>query len=161
MITAAQTRDVMLIPPQVIRDAADWAGSYGSSAPNSVDTTGYAFCTIRVAIGSIDAAMESLEVMAGPAAASGADDSTFALVAGAEASGSSGAGRLPQDDDDEKYVYFDIDCRKLGANRHLALEARAGNGAAGTYLFAEARLSRADEVPTTAADRNAAWVLTN
>lgn len=150
----------MIVPPQLIRDAADWDGSYGSSNPHSVDTLGFTHCTIKVFTGSIDAAMTALRVLSGAAAASGADDSSYAEVTGAVASGSTGSGRLPQADDDEEYFFFDIDLRNDDIGRYLVLDATAGNGATGTYLFAEAVLSGAEEAPSNATERGAAWALT-
>ncbi len=64
---------------------------------------------------------------------------------------------LPAADDDNKLFLFFVDKRKC--KRYLKLVATAGDGTAGTYASAMARLSRAKIGPSTAAEWGADQVL--
>ena len=72
------------------------------------------------------------------------------------AAGTTGDGRIPQDDDDDKIFGFMIDLK--GRKRYINLDATAGNGALGTYMAALAILSRAEESANTTTERGLAGI---
>lgn len=159
MIAQTQTKVVPIIFPAAIVDADDPVGAFGDANPVSVDTIGFARADIYFVVGATDIAMTALGVYSGPAAASGADDATYAAITGLQASGSSGDGRLPQADDDNKVFHFGLDLRNDDIKQFLALDATAGDGAAGTFSAAYCVLSRGEESPSTDADRGVEWGL--
>jgi hypothetical protein len=151
------TKVVALIQPQAIVDNDDPVGAYGDDNPLSVDTLGYGKCDIYVQIGATDIAMTALAAYHGTAAASGADDTDYAVVTGGAFSGSTGASRLPQADDDNTFFHIGLDLD--GLDRYIALDATCGNGSAGTFISAFAVLSEPDVHPNTATERGIAGEL--
>ena len=144
MIPTMATKLVSITPPAAIVDAASYTTA-------SVDTLGYDYARINVYLGATDIDMTALKIQESDD--DGSSDA-YADVTGLVASGATGDGRLPQDDDDNKFFSFFIDLR--GRKRYLDLVATAGNGAAGTFLAAWAELSRAKEGPQTAAQQGLA-----
>ncbi len=77
--------------------------------------------------------------------------SGHADVSGLAASGATGDGRLPQDDDDNKLFAFFIDLR--GRKRYIDVTATAGDGTTGTFMAATYEPCRPKETPVSAADQ--------
>lgn len=140
MIHALDTKLVQIIAPQVIADNAEWVGSKGST-PVEVDTKGFRFARIIVMLGATDITMSVLKLWECDTAGG-----TYAAVTGGDFTAA-----LPSDTDDNKFFAINVNLR--ARKRFLELEATAGNGSAGTYLVAWAELSRAEEIPNTAAER--------
>lgn len=158
MIHTQNMKVVKVIAPAAIVDADDPVGAYGDANPVSIDTLGYHYLDIYVMLGATDIDMTALGVFAGDVAAAGADDTDFAAVTGAVFSGTTGEGRIPQDDDDGKIFHVGI-ANPATYGRYFALDATCGDGTAGTYITAWAVLSRADESPNTATARGFAGEL--
>lgn len=141
---------VNVIPPVAIKDNASWTTT-------QIDTLGYDYCTIVVNLGATDIAAAALKVQE-----SDTDGSNFAdvtgLVYGTSTDALSGStSALPTAGNDDKIFAFEIDL--AGRKRYLDLVATAGNGTAGTYASAIAILSRADNTPRTATERNLTGLL--
>jgi hypothetical protein len=136
------------IYPGPIVDDDSPVGAFADANPNSVDSSDHRHALVLVHLGATDIAMSSLAVYAGPAAASGASDATYAKITGAELTGAA----LPQADDDNKTFAFSIDLRAI-SNPFLALDAVCGNGTSGTYVTAEVLLGRSKEELVSATDR--------
>ena len=138
MIEAQNKRVVVIVPPQARVDGAAFTTAI-------IDTLGARYVAIYVALGDIDAALAALKVQESDAAnMAGATDVPGADFAVAPAA-------LPGAGDDNKVFAFFIDMR--GRKRYLDLAMNAGDGAAGTFAFAWAELSRLAEMPRTAAQR--------
>lgn len=117
-----------------------------SATATEIDTRGYDYCTIVVALGATDIAMTVLKVQS--ATASGG---TFADITGATFAGGSGVGgatlALPSATDDNQVLVFQIDMR--GKEPFLRLVATFGDGVAGGFIAATAVLTRAGVSPAT------------
>lgn len=148
-----------IINNAVITDADDPVGAYGDANPVSVDTLGWSRADIIVRLGASDIDMTALGVYSGNVVASGADDTDFAAVTGLQASGATGVGRIPQDDDDNKTFRFSIDLKNDDIGRYLCLDATAGDGSAGSYITALCILSEPNEAPSTDTEAGVAWTL--
>src|SRR5262249_3144925 len=107
-----------------------------------------AFCTILVILGATDIAMAALKVQQSDASGSGY----------ADVSGLDYAAALPGAGADNTIYAFDIDLR--GKKRYLDVVATGGDGAAGAYFTVIAILSKAEQLPTTVAQRGLAATLT-
>lgn len=121
----------------------------------SIDTRGFDYCEIVAYLGTTDIALTALKVQDSD------DDSTYADVDGLDMDGDTDiegtAAVLPSATDDDNFIVFQIDCR--GRKRYLDLVATFGDGTAGGWLHAFARLSRAKELPSTNAEYGAETVL--
>lgn len=152
------TQNMKIVPvcfPQAIVDADDPVGAYGDTNPVSVNVAGWKRADVYAVVGATDIAMTAFAVYAGDVAASGADDADYALIPGAAASGSTGDGRLPQADDDNKVFHIGIDHPEQ-YGQYLAVDATCGDGSAGTFVTIFVVLSRGDETPSTLAGRGLA-----
>lgn len=111
-----------------------------------IDTRGYEYCTIAVALGATDIAMTALKVQS--CATSGG---SYADITGATFNGGSGMGgatlALPSSTDDGQVCVFQIDLR--GKDPFLKVVATFGDGTVGGYVAAVAILSRASISPVT------------
>ena len=132
---------VNIIPPGDVVDNA----AYTSTV---VDTAGFDAVAFVVNTGFTDIALATLKVQESDAKTdattldSGAD--VTGLVWGTSTNPDTGStSDLPSDTDDNKtfVAYVDTRARK----RYLQLQATAGNGTTGTYLAANAILSKAGE----------------
>lgn len=141
---------VNVIPPVAIKDNASWTTT-------QIDTKGYNYCTIVVTLGATDIAMAALKVQESDTDGSNFGDVT-GLVFGTSTDALSGStSALPTAAQDDKIFVFEINL--AGRKRYLDLVATAGNGTAGTYAAAIAILSRADNAPRTATERNITGLL--
>lgn len=146
MITTDKIKVVPVVFPQAIDDDDAPVGAFADGAPRSVDRQGFDHALVIVTLGETDIAVASLGVYSGPAAASGASDSTYALITGAALTGAA----LPSATDDNKLFGFSIDLRALN-NRYLAVDIVMGNGSAGGFTTCHVLLTRGDEIEATAA----------
>ena len=115
----------------------------------TVDTIGFNKCRIKVLIGDIDATMAVFKVAE-------SDDSGMSGEADITATvfGGTGNPALPTASDDNKVYLIHLDLK--GRRRYLDLKLTTGNGAAGTFLTAEAELYEGLNVPNSAAEQGAA-----
>lgn len=143
MIHEQNTKTVMLIQPQAIKDNTEWVGSNGST-PVNLDTQGFNYLTVYFALGATDIAMTELSIYESDSSASG-----YTVI---DATDSAANSVLPAADDDNKIYAFRI---PLGGSRkrYFRIEAIPGDGTSGSYAVAWAVLSRADQAPNTAAER--------
>jgi hypothetical protein len=138
MIQALRQKFVAITPPGAIVDNAGYTTA-------AIDTKGFAFLTILVALGATDIAMAGLK-----AQESDASDMTGAADISGAVGGTDFA--LPGATDDNKFVAININL-KGNRKRYIDLVATAGDGTAGTYLTAIAILSRSQEEPNSATER--------
>jgi len=144
MIHMQNTKIAQMVAPAAIVDNDDPVGARGDANPVSVDTNGYDYASVYLHIGATDIAVTS-SVYEGDSVASGADDSDFTAITGADFGAAAAA------DEDNGFWVCHIDLR--GRKRHLLLECLVGDGTAGAFVTAFCILSRGKEAPTTAAER--------
>lgn len=142
------TKTINVTPPTAILDDA-------SAATTSINTVGYAYCQIWVALGASDVAMAALKVQEADAD-SGYGDIVGTRV-GTDTDTFGAATTLPSSTADNNLYCFDIDLR--GRKAWLDLVATAGNGSTGTYISAWAILARSADGIATAAERGAATIM--
>lgn len=139
MIPVLANKYVMICPPQSVNGTA--------ATTTSIDTKGWRHCQIIVFLGAIGAAdLDALKVQ--ESNDDGSSD-TYADITGLVTSGTTGNGRIPQDDDDNKMFAFNISL--LGRERYLDLVLDPG--AVATLVCAVAILSRGEEGPDSVTDR--------
>lgn len=153
MIHSQAVKVVNVTPPAAILDNA-------SAATTVIDCKGFDYCTIYVSLGATDIAMAALKVqesdtLSGADLENGADVTGLVYGTSTDIAGSTSA--LPTAGNDDKVFAFDIDLR--ARKRYLDLVATAGDGSAGTYVAALAVLWRAEQTPTTAAQRGCQNIL--
>jgi hypothetical protein len=122
---------------------------------NVIDTQGFRFCRIVMAMGATDIAVAAAKVQEADVAASGT-----ALTSGADVTGTvfgtavndaGSTSAVPSATDDNKFFTWEIDLR--GRKRYLLPVVTAGDGAAGAFFHLWAELYRGENVPTTAAQK--------
>jgi len=150
MAVAAQNcKLVSMTPPAAIVDNA-------SLTVAEVDTIGFDYAKIVVYLGASDIAMTALACTESDTSGSGHSNIT-GLVFGTSANHVGTTSTLPSATDDNKFFVFDIDLK--GRKRYLDVTATIGDGTAGTFAVIWCELSRAEDTPTTAAQRGAAEIL--
>lgn len=148
MIAAQQAKWFAITPPGAIIDNA-------SATTASIDTLGYDYLEVICFFGAMDIAATALKLQSSDTDGSYAD--VTGLIWGTSANIAGSTSTLPSATDDNKFFLFQVDLR--GQKRYFDLVATLGDGAAGTYFTAFARLSRAKDGPITASDMGAAEVL--
>lgn len=118
------------IVPAILPGAIVDDGAFTSNVIDLNDFEGAGYIEFVCTIGSIDAAMTQLRVME-------SDTKTDATTLGGTPVAVKAATTLPDADDDNSVFVFGIDLRGP-RQRYLQLQATAGDGAAGTYLSANA-----------------------
>lgn len=150
MFSLQNTKFVNVCPPVAIKDNASYTTT-------SVDTKGYDWCVLAIALGATDIAMAALKLQDSD------DDSTYGDVDGlnfgdtADLDIAGAAAALPSATDDNKIFLMEVDCRKR--KRYLDLVATAGDGAAGMFLAVIAILGNGEISPVTAAERGCQQIL--
>lgn len=148
------TKKVIVTAPAAISDNA-------ALTCNVIDTLGYDYLTIDVGFGAMDIAMATLKI-----SESNTKSNTTALTSGADITGlvfgtsldiAGATSALPSSTADNTTVRCEIDLR--GRKRYILPVATTGDGAAGTYIYIEAFLSRAEISSTVAADRGYGQIL--
>lgn len=140
MIFPQGSKYFIVTSPGAIKDDAAWT-------TNEIDTKGFRYLTILAIIGATDVDVAVWKLTHSDTSGSGHADITGMDTA----SVTTGDGRIPQDDDDDKIFAFFVDLK--GLKRYIDLSATAGNGSSGTYMAALAILSRAEEWPNTTTER--------
>lgn len=145
----AQTgRLVSITPPAAIVDNASYTTA-------SIDTQGFDYLQVVVYLGATDIAMTALKLQESDTDGSYAD--VTGLVYGTSANTGGSTSTLPSATADNSFFLFEVDLK--GRKRFFDLVATAGDGSTGTFLAAFAILSRAKDVPVTAAERGASQIL--
>ena len=116
------TKKGIAIAPGVIKDDADFTS-------NVIDTAGMSYIEIDAIIGSIDADAATLKLME-------SDIKTDANTLGGVPTEVKDATTKPGASDDNKIWTFGVDLVNKVHKRFMLLQAKAGDGAAGTYLAA-------------------------
>lgn len=151
MIENQNQKIVVLTPPAAIVDNAAFTTA-------TLDTLGWAYCTIYCVFGAMDIAMAALKVQeSNDSGMSGAADVTGLVYGTSALADSTTTSSLPSATSDNTVFAFDISLN--GRKRYLDVSATGGDGSAGTYLTIFAVLSRGKEVPNSASERGLAAVL--
>ena len=119
-----------------------------SPTTNSIDTKGWDYLEVYVVFGAMDIAMAALKLQSSDTDGSYAD--VTGLVSGTSLNIAGETSTLPIDTRDNTIYGLQVDLR--GQKRYFDLVITTGNGDAGTYVMAIARLSRGKDMPTTAAE---------
>jgi hypothetical protein len=141
MLNTQNQKVVLVTPPAAILDNA-------SAVTNSIDTLGFDYLNVYVALGATDIAVAALKLQ------SSDTDGSYADVTGANYATD---GTLPSATDDNKVFAFHVDL--LGQKRFFDLVATAGDGSTGTFVTAWAVLSRGKATPNSASERGLAQEL--
>lgn len=136
MTPAAAVKYVAVTPPAAIVDNAAFTTA-------AIDTKGFSHLTILAIFGAIDINVVSASVRMSDA--SNMASPTTILTGGTDFDLGTAAGS------DNDIHGFDIDLR--GKQRYIDFEITGGDGTAGTYLAVIGILSKAAEMPDSAADR--------
>lgn len=125
-----------------------------SAASTAIDCLGFAYAEVQVLLGATDIAVTVLKLEESD------DNSNWVDVAGATFSaGSSADGvalALPSATDDNQPHIFQVDL--LGRRRYLRTVCTFGDGSAGGFVAAIARLSRAGYLSPVATDKAAGGI---
>lgn len=142
-----KSKIVGIVFPQAIKDNTAWVGTTAST-PVSVDTKGFAFCTIYWAVGATDIAQASLTIVEDTASNLGSATSLYAFGSGSNLA-------LPTATDDNKFwrVHIALDGTR---KRYLGVTAAAGDGSVGAYGMCWAVLEGAEETPNSDTERGVA-----
>jgi hypothetical protein len=149
MLQSINKKVGIVLAPAIISDNA-------SPTCTEVDTLGFDYCEIYVMFGAMDVAMVACSVSENNVSATSLAAVT-GLVYGTSANIAGTTSTLPTAGSDNTILAFHIDLRSR--MRFLNLVLTTGDGTAGTYLVAWYELSRAENVPVTAAEYGAAQVL--
>ncbi len=143
MNPAFDCKYVSVTPPAAIIDNA-------AAATATIDTLGYDFLEVLVYFGAMDIAVGTMKIQeSDDSGMSGAAD-VVGTRFGTDANDTGSTSTLPAATDDNKIFAFNLDLR--GRKRYLDLSLTLGDGAAGTFVAALARLSRCKDAPRTAAE---------
>jgi hypothetical protein len=149
MIPAQNTKILAMIQPEAITNNT-------SFTTLEIDTKGWDYAQIIFQLGETDFAMTALAVTeADVTATSHANITGLITATSANIDGDTSAFQTATDDD--TIALFEIDLR--GRKRFLDLTATIGNGSAGGFASAICILSRAEQSPTTMAQRGCIQVL--
>jgi len=149
MHSAQEQKVVLITPPGAIVDNA-------SLTTAEIDTKGFDFLQVYVALGATDIAMTALKLQQSDQSGAGFADVTGAVF-GTSTKIDGAASTLPSATDDNKVFLIEVPLQ--GKKRYFDLVATCGDGAAGTYAVAWAVLSRAKDAPVTATERGCAQIL--
>lgn len=113
----------------------------------AIDTLGYNRLTVLFLVGATDVDVAAMSLT--ECATSGG---SYAAITGTAASGTTGDGRLPQDDDDNKLFMISIPITPSRL-RYVKAAITAGNGSTGSYLCAVYILSNGTKDAITSTSR--------
>jgi hypothetical protein len=142
-------KTVMITQPAAIVDNASFTTA-------EIDTKGFRYARVTVALGATDVALTALKVTESDTAGSGHADVT-GLIFGTSNNDTGSASTLPSGTDDNKLYIFLIDLR--GRKRYLDFVYTIGDGTVGGFLVSWIDLHEAETLPVKAADFGAAQVL--
>lgn len=145
------TKVINVTPPAAILDDA-------SAATTAINTQGYSYCQIWVALGASDVTLAALKVQESNTDSNYTDITGTVLGTDTDAFGAATTlSTVASSTADNNLYCFDIDLR--GRKKWLDLVATAGNGSTGTYISAWAILARSQDGIATAAERGAAVIM--
>lgn len=147
---AKNTYRKCLVWPQAIKDDTLFVGSVGST-PAYIDCKGWNYAKVTFGIGSIDATIALMNVYE-----CDTSGGTYAEIDGADFVNDTTSEPTSSDDNKLYCVYLDLRKRK----RFLEVEFKAGDGAAGTYAWADIELFDPDVAPNSASERGEAAAIT-
>lgn len=133
---------VSITPPAVISDNA-------TLTTTEIDTLGWSYMTVIVALGATDIAMAALSVTQSDTSGSGHSAIT-GLVWGTSTNIDGSTSALPSATDDNLFQVAQIDLK--GKKRYIDVTATTGDGAAGSYVTIMGILSRPQVSPTSASE---------
>jgi hypothetical protein len=150
MVPSQDTKFINMTPPVAILDDGSWATT-------EIDTKGWDYLQIVFSLGANDIAMTALAVTeADVTATSHANITGLITATSTNIDGTTSAFNIATTDNNT-IALFEIDLR--GRKRFIDLTATNGNGSSGGYASVLAILSRAEESPTTMAQRGCREVL--
>jgi len=149
MIHAQNAKYVLVTSPVAIVNNASWTTA-------EIDTAGWDYAEVAFCMGANDIDVTALKVTESDTSGSGHVD-VPGLVYGTSANIAGSTSALPLATDDDSIFKFEIDLKNR--KRYLDFVATNGNGAAGGFACIVARLSRAENAPTTAAEAGCADIL--
>jgi len=149
MIHAQKAKWLMLTPPAAKVDNA-------SVTVAELDTAGWDYLELLVAIGDLDIALSALKLTESDATGSGHVDISGTVI-GTDANIAGTTSSLPAADDDNKMWLFQLDLRKR--KRFIDAVITVGDGTTGAYVVVFARLSRGEIAPLTAAQAGVEEIL--
>lgn len=153
-MTPAKEKFFLVLAPAAKIDNA-------SGSTNVIDTKGFGFLRVFVLIGDLDIAATALKLQEADAASdattltSGADITGTRF--GTDANDTGSTSTLPSATDDNKAYCFEVDLK--GRKRYIKPVFTGGDGSTGAYVTIFALLSRGDNVPTKATEKNIAQVM--
>lgn len=127
-----------------------------SATTTEIDTLGFDYCEIIVYYGTSDIAMAALAVTESDASGSGHANVT-GLVYGTSVNTAGSTSTLPSATDDNKFFKFEIDLK--GRKRYLDTTITAGDGTAGSWIYAWAELTRKGEGIDSASEAGCSQIL--
>lgn len=133
---------VAITPPAAISDNA-------TLTTTEIDTLGWSYMTVIVALGATDIAMAALSVTQSDTAGSGHAAIT-GLVWGTSTNIDGSTSALPSANDDNLFQVAQIDLK--GKKRYIDVTATTGDGAAGSFVTILGILSRPQVSPTSASE---------
>ncbi|HZK81277.1 MAG TPA: hypothetical protein VFC46_09430 [Humisphaera sp.] len=142
MIYATQSKTINVAPPGALVNG-------GSVSCTAIDRKGFDYASVRVALGSTDAALTALKLQESD------DNSSYSDVPGLDFSVSPAT--LPTSGAGNSVYSFDVDLR--GRKRYLKPVITVGSGTNGAYVTVQADLSRAEQTPHDATSRGLAAAL--
>lgn len=121
----------------------------------TIDTAGFNTLLVDVQLGATDIAMTALKLQESDDSGMSNPTDIAGCVYGTSTNPDTGTtSALPSASDSNKLFQFYVPLK--GRKRYIKLVATAGNGTAGTFLSASAKLGDALAVPNTATTRGAA-----
>jgi hypothetical protein len=126
-----------------------------------IDCLGFDYLEIWLQVGAIDIALTVLKltesnVKASATSLTSPSDIT-GTVFGTDNNDAGSTSVLPTTTDANGVFKFEVDLRPR--KRYILLAATVGNGSAGAFLSAIGELGRGQQVPTSAADKNASQLM--
>lgn len=148
MIPAQNSKYLIVTSPAAIVDNS-------SFTTNSIDTAGFDYLQVVVAVGALDIAMTALKLQTSDTDGSYGDLTGAIFGTSTNIDGSTSA--LPSATDDNKLFVIEVDLR--GKKRWFDLVATMGDGSTGGFVAAIAILSKGEISPVTAAARGCDEIL--
>lgn len=147
-------KTVVLVQSQAIVDNAAWT-------TKALDTLGFGYAEIFVAIGALDIAIAAMKLQESDAISDANTLSSGADITGSrfgtDANDSGSTSTLPSATDDNKLYKFEVDLK--GRKRYIDLSLTGGDGAAGSYAVVWANLFEADKPPISATEKGIAQLM--
>lgn len=132
-----------------------------SAVANVIDCAGFNFLRVIVLLGASDIAMTALKLQESDVKASATTLTSGADITGAvfgtSVNDTGSTSTLPSATADNLFFVFEIDLR--GRKRYILPVITGGDGAAGAFFTCIAELSKANNVPTLATEKNISQVL--